>query len=215
MAEKSCLSKCVKNVYFRNWLLAPAAGLLAAAVGFCAIYSKKEDTSQPYMWNLLRMEDGFWVALRFFGSGSGGMRGFCSPLPQCGFKKRSLKTSALAVALSAMGSAGLYCLFLWVSTIAFGEVQKYPIANRFSMAGGFVCLLICILLLFLYVHIRQKKPSLLGVFLDVGVCVLFFAPMFLFWNFIYNLAERAAVTGPFLWIHMRVNWQYGRHNNRF
>ena len=43
MAEKSCLSKSVKNVYFRNWLLVLAAGLLAAAVGFCAIYLKKED----------------------------------------------------------------------------------------------------------------------------------------------------------------------------
>lgn len=168
-----------------------AAGLLAAAVGFCAIYLKKEDTSQPYMWNLLRMEDGFWAALAFLGAALAVCGAFALLFHNAVSKSGSLKTSALAVALSAMGSAGLYCLFLWVSTIAFGEVQKYPIANRFSMAGGFVCLLICILLLFLYVHIRQKKPSLLGVFLDVGVCVLFFAPMFLFWNFIYNLAERA------------------------
>lgn len=191
MAEKSCLSKSVKNVYFRNWLLVLAAGLLAAAVGFCATYLKKEDTSQPYMWNLLRMEDGFWAALAFLGAALAVCGAFALLFHNAVSKSGSLKTSALAVALSAMGSAGLYCLFLWVSTIAFGEVQKYPIANRFSMAGGFVCLLICILLLFLYVHIRQKKPSLLGFFLDVGVCVLFFAPMFLFWNFIYNLAERA------------------------
>ncbi len=191
MAEKSCLSKSVKNVYFRNWLLVLAAGLLAAAVGFCAPFLKKEDAAQPYMWNLLRMEDGFWAALAFLGAALTVCGAFALLFRNAASKSGSLKTGALAAALSAMGSAGLYCLLLWVGTIAFGEVQKYPIANRFSMAGGSICLLICILLLFLYVHVRQKKPSLLGVFLDVGVCVLFFAPMFLFWNFIYNLAERA------------------------
>lgn len=88
MTEKSCLLKGARNVYFQNRLLVLAAGLLAAAVGFCAPFLEKEDTSQPYMWNLLRMEDGFWAALAFLGAALGGMRGFCSPLPQCGFKKR-------------------------------------------------------------------------------------------------------------------------------
>ncbi|MFR8001805.1 MAG: hypothetical protein ACLU62_02665 [Hydrogeniiclostridium sp.] len=191
MTEKSCLSKSVKNVYFRNWLLVLAAGLLAAAVGFCAPFMEKEDASQPYMWNLLRMEDGFWAALAFLGAALTVCGAFALLFHNAVSKSGSLKTGAVAVALSTMGSAGLYCLFFWVGTIAFGEVQKYPIANQFSMAGGFVCLLICVLLLFLYGHVRQKRPSLLGIFLDVGVCVLFFAPMFLFWNFIYNLVERA------------------------
>lgn len=90
----------------------------------------------------------------------------------------SVKTSAVALGLSATGGAGLYCFFLWLAMTAFHETGKHPIAYPVSVAGGLLCLAGFVALLVLYFRERKQKWSWGGLAIDVATAVTYL-PAFL------------------------------------
>ena len=85
----------------------------------------------------------------------------------------SVKTSAVALGLSATGGAGLYCFFLWLAMTAFHETGKHPIAYPVSVAGGLLCLTGFVALLVLYFRERKQKWSWGGLAIDVATAVIY------------------------------------------
>ena len=162
---------------------AGALGLLLAAVGI----------GLPFLYGpgegeFLHGLGGGYLAMTLLGA-SAAIAGMLS-LVFAGTVQRhmSWQTSLLALALSAVGSAGLYCLAVWISFAAFGEIRRYPLEYTGSITGGMVCLFLCFLLLFFYIHFRQKCPSVKGILLDFGLVLLFFFPFLSVWNWLYTLA---------------------------
>lgn len=90
-----------------------------------------------------------------------------------------LKTSALAVGISASCGLGLCCALLLMTFAAFGETKKYPITFPASVLLGFVSLCAFVILLVLYFKVRVKEWSTKGFVIDV-LTALFLLPTFLF-----------------------------------
>ncbi len=88
----------------------------------------------------------------------------------------TLKTTALSLALSAVGAMGMICVLLWYVTTAFGEASQHPIAYPSSLIGGVICLAAFALLLVAYVAARKPRFSFKGVAVDVAAAVLFLPP---------------------------------------
>ena len=89
-----------------------------------------------------------------------------------------VKTSAVALGLSAIGGAGLYCFFLRLAMTAFHETGKHPIAYPVSVAGGLLCLTGFVALLVLYFRERKQKWFWGGIAIDVATAVIYL-PAFL------------------------------------
>ena len=90
-----------------------------------------------------------------------------------------LKTSAMAVGISASCGLGLCCALLLMTFAAFGETKKYPITFPASVLLGFVSLCAFVILLVLYFKVRVKEWSTKGFVIDV-LTALFLLPTFLF-----------------------------------
>ena len=90
-----------------------------------------------------------------------------------------LKTSALAVGISASCGLGLCCAFLLMTFAAFGETKKYPITFPASVLLGFVSLCAFVMLLIFYFRIRIKTWSTKGFVIDV-LTALILLPTFFF-----------------------------------
>lgn len=90
-----------------------------------------------------------------------------------------LKTSAMAVGVSASCGLGLCCALLLMTFAAFGETKKYPITFPASVLLGFVSLCAFVILLVLYFKVRVKEWSTKGFVIDV-LTALFLLPTFLF-----------------------------------
>ena len=88
----------------------------------------------------------------------------------------SVKTSAVALGLSATGGAGLYSFFLWLVMTAFHETGKHPIAYPVSVAGGLLCLMGFVALLVLYFRERKQKWCWGGIAIDVATAVIYLPP---------------------------------------
>lgn len=85
----------------------------------------------------------------------------------------SVKTSAVALGLSATGGVGLYCFFAWLAMTAFHETGKHPIAYPVSVALGVVCLTAFAALLAIYFRKRRQSWSWGGLAIDVATAVLY------------------------------------------
>ena len=95
----------------------------------------------------------------------------------------SWKTSLTAAALSATGSAGLFCLLVVLFT-GLAPRGAHPLDVGFGMAGGILMLAASLLLLYLYIRQRQKAPSFPGILLDLLLLAALFVPFFLLWGLI-------------------------------
>ena len=104
-------------------------------------------------------------------------------------KVMTWKTSLLAAGLSASGSAGLFCLILVLFT-GLGPIGAHPLDVGFGIAGGFLMLIVSILLLCLYVCQRKKHLSTLGILHDILLLAILFLPFFYLWAGIEALLSR-------------------------
>lgn len=102
----------------------------------------------------------------------------------------SRNTSLLAAALSASGSAGLFCLILVAFAGGLGPIGAHPLEISFGIAGGIAMLVVSILLLGLYIRERKKRLSIPGIFLDLLLLLLLFYPFFLLWAETEGLLSR-------------------------
>ena len=94
-------------------------------------------------------------------------------------KACSLKTSSIALGLSAIGGFGLTCALYCFAIAAFNEHSKHPIGYPLSLAAGMVSFCAFLLLICFYFMARGKKPSILGFVYDV-ICSIVYLPAFFF-----------------------------------
>lgn len=77
------------------------------------------------------------------------------------------KTTALALAISFFGAAGLACFFIWLSIVSFHEVSKNPVSYPFSIAGGAVALLCFIINEYIGQRYFYRYFNNCGYFFDI------------------------------------------------
>lgn len=104
--------------------------------------------------------------------------------------KKFAVPALIAAALSAAGSAGLYCLLTWYSLVAFGEAGISPIDYRASIIVGIFMLFACVMIALFYVISRHKNFTIRGILLDLAVLLVTFIPFYLFWDVIYTVLSR-------------------------
>ena len=69
----------------------------------------------------------------------------------------SLKTSALSVGIGAMFSLGVHCVFSFLSCYFDSNPGKHPIRYPASIGIGMICLMIFLVLVYLYAKVRKKE----------------------------------------------------------
>lgn len=91
--------------------------------------------------------------------------------------KCGLKTSVVALSISAIVSLGLYCVNLFFSCYFLTDPSEHPIRLPASVILGAVCLLIFMGLLYIYRKRREKNMSKSGITLDF-MLMLSYLPVF-------------------------------------
>ena len=99
----------------------------------------------------------------------------------------TLLTSAISLALSAVGGLGLTCAFLWFTIAAFGEMSRYPIAYPVSIAVGIGSLCTFIVLISLYLKHRRANWSWQGFVIDILTSILYLPAFFFVFAWIAEL----------------------------
>ena len=102
---------------------------------------------------------------------------FCLIFPSFVQKNFSVKTTALALGISATGCLGLWCVLECLAILAFASPSEHPIAYPASIIVGVLSLILFIILFALYCKARKGETRILGVVFDVftgGMFMLFF-----------------------------------------
>lgn len=102
---------------------------------------------------------------------------FCLIFPNFVRENFSIKTTALALGISATGCLGLLCLLEIVGIVAFANPNEAPIAYPVSIIVGMLSLVLFITLFDLYCKARRSEVKIAGIVLDVftgGIFMLFF-----------------------------------------
>ena len=79
----------------------------------------------------------------------------------------SLKSVSLALGISLLTALGLYCVLSFASCYFLTHPDNHPIRYPVSFIVGSVCFWVFLALFCMYIKLRQKEPSALGVLLDV------------------------------------------------
>ena len=98
----------------------------------------------------------------------------------------NIKTTALSLGLSAVGAAGLVCVFLWFAIVSFGEMSKHPIEYPVSVLLGIISFLGFIVLIALYLKIRKTNWSIKGFIIDVLTSIIYLPTFFFVLSYMYN-----------------------------
>lgn len=99
----------------------------------------------------------------------------------------SIKTTALSLGLSAAGAAGLVCAFLWFTIVSFGEMSKHPIAYPASVLIGILCFFAFIVLIAIYLKVRETNWSMKGLIIDILTSIIFLPAFFFSFSYLYEL----------------------------
>lgn len=103
---------------------------------------------------------------------------FCLIFPSFVQKNCCLKTTAIALLLSATGGMGLNCVGAWLG-VAMESVKKHPIAYPASIIGGALCLVLFLALIVFYCIERAKNLKAAGIVFDVLTSVIYLPFFFL------------------------------------
>lgn len=114
-----------------------------------------------------------------------GLAGLLMP-EQIGGKCR-IKTSAMALGISAVLGLGLYCANLFFSCYFLSDPSEHPIRLPASGILGSVCLLGLMGLVYLYKNLREKNFSKEGLVQDVMLAVSYVLVFFCLSGIGYNL----------------------------
>ena len=99
----------------------------------------------------------------------------------------TLKTSGIALSLSACASLLFYCFLLFASCFIMTSPDKHPVTLPLSVVVGGVAAVAFVWLFTLWVKFRAQKPSAKGVVFDILLFFDYLLPMFLLFDFIRNL----------------------------
>ena len=104
---------------------------------------------------------------------------FCLIFPNFVRENFSIKTTALALGISATGCLGLCCVLEGLAILAFASPKKHPIAYPASIAAGLLALILFLILFALYCKARKGEVKIVGIILDVLTGALFLPFFFL------------------------------------
>jgi len=149
---------------------------LAGAGGATAIIGGADKPTYRYV--VFRLMDGWPAGVFLLGAALSLSALFCLVFTKTVKKQCRVETSLVALSLSAVGAAGLVCFLFWMATTAFGEREKNPIVYAYSIFLGAVCFFAFLGLCALYVVLRKKNSSILGVLLDVLTSILYLPGFF-------------------------------------
>jgi len=139
-----------------------------------------------YFFLLTHTLDGLMLCVALFGVATS----ICSLLAVIFYNRLHhicrLKTSCIALCLSAVGGLGLTCATMCYIIGAFNEQAKYPIAYPFSLAIGIVSLFAFAILLYAYYRTRKVCLSFLGVFFDILTSVLYLPAFFFSFSYLVD-----------------------------
>ena len=110
---------------------------------------------------------------------------FCLGFPNFVQKNFSVKTTAIALGLSATGCLGGYCFITCLAIVGFGMMDESPISYPASIIAGVLALVLFLVLFVLYCKARKGEVKIVGIILDVLTGALF-VPFF-------SLAEIAII----------------------
>ncbi len=110
---------------------------------------------------------------------------FCLVFPNFVQKNFSVKTTAIALGLSATGCLGGYCFITCLAIVGFGMMDESPISYPASIIAGVLALVLFLVLFVLYCKARKGEVKIVGIILDVLTGALF-VPFF-------SLAEIAII----------------------
>lgn len=99
----------------------------------------------------------------------------------------SLKTSALALGLSAVGGLGLNCGTICYTFAVFNERTKHPIAYPLSLYIGILSLFVFSILVYQYFKARFEKRSIPGILYDVMTSILYLPAFFFTFSYLIEL----------------------------
>ncbi|MBE6923932.1 MAG: hypothetical protein E7466_01660 [Ruminococcaceae bacterium] len=101
----------------------------------------------------------------------------------------TLKTTGLALAISAAGGLGCMCAFLWSVISAFQEMSQRPITYPASIIVGIIALALFVVAIVFYIKSRRKCWSVVGLVLDVLTAILYFPAFFYGICYLYDVAR--------------------------
>lgn len=104
---------------------------------------------------------------------------FCLIFPNFVRENFSIKTTALALGISATGCLGLWCVLECLAILAFASPSEHPIAYPASIIVGVLSLILFIILFALYCKARKGEVKIVGIILDVLTGALFLPFFFL------------------------------------
>lgn len=87
-------------------------------------------------------------------------------------KHCSVKSTLLALGLSAAGGIGIYCFLIWFSIVSFNAMKQHPFSYPTSLAFGLISLTVFFLLAMWYTSARKSKKSAFGILLDTLTSIL-------------------------------------------
>ena len=155
-----------------TWLLSDSAektiGIIGGADGPTAIFITSRIFFKTFLGILLTL--GIPLVLTSL---------FCLIFPNFVQKNFSIKTTAIALGLSATGCLGAYCLITCLAVAGFGLVDEHPIAYPASIAAGLLALVLFLILFALYCKTRKGEVKIVGIILDVLTGALFLPFFFL------------------------------------
>lgn len=149
----------------------PILALLGADSAAAGIIGGADAPTLRFM--LSNILHGFPYVLISFGISIVLSSGFCLLFSKTVEEHCSIRSSAIALGLSAVSGAGLYCALVALMITLFNGLQSPPIRYPISIAGGFVCLAIFIVLYALYYFTRKAKFTVIGLILDVLTGILY------------------------------------------
>ena len=99
----------------------------------------------------------------------------------------NLKTTGLALGISAMGSLGIHCALSFLSCYFLTNPYRHPIRHSASVCIGMIGLGAFLALVYLYYRIRQENASVSGVVLDVVLGLIHCVPFYFVYVTLDNL----------------------------
>lgn len=103
---------------------------------------------------------------------------FCLIFSKTVKKHCGIRTSAVALSLSAVGAVGLVCFLMWIVFATFGEVSRHPISYPCSVIGGLLAFVTFVVLVIVYFGFRKNNPTILGIVLDVFMSIAYLPAFF-------------------------------------
>lgn len=142
---------------------------------------------EDYHLQLLSVCDGLPMVLLSFGIAVIISAAFCLVIPAAVKTCCSIKTSAMAVALSAVGGAGLTFALIRVAISMFNEGYSHPIKYPLLLSLMIALLLIFIALIIIYCRMRKSNSSATGFVIDVLTSVIYLPAFFCGFTCLYNI----------------------------